>query len=52
MNFSLFFLPLARGVKPIEDINEKVSNDDLQVLWIKFKVLYTKQTNKKDHHNT
>lgn len=51
MNFSLFFLPLARRVKPIE-VNEKVSGDDLQVLWIKFKMLYTKQTNKKDHHKT
>lgn len=39
MNCRLFFLPLT-------EVNEKVSIDDLQVLWIKSKLLYTPQTNK------
>lgn len=45
MNCRLFFLPLTRRVKPTE-VNEKVSIDDFQVLWIKSKLLYTPQTNK------
>lgn len=43
VNFSLFFFPLARGVVPVE-VNEKVSTEDLQVLWIKFRMLHAKQT--------
>lgn len=45
MNCYLFFHPLTRRVKPT-GANEKFSIDDLHVLWIKSKLVYTPQTNK------